>query len=731
MSRTPSLSDFVEQHYPELAAEVLKRIPPLYGFDGSRFLDAASALRRRLFPPQFHAAAALATRLERERSALLVGEAGVGKTITSIATAAFLGVSRVLVVCPAHLVLKWQREILSTLRRARVRIIRRVADADLALTVPASPPAPLFCILPRDIAKLGSPWRPAVRAAYLRTALTDGTDPVPRLVPIRDGTADRPDVLRSPAGDPVTVYVCPSCGSLLARPGDESIEKRLWTPADITAGATCPSCGDALWQYDRIPGRRPLYPLARYLARRYPGAFDLLIVDEVHQYKARGTAQGMALTELSKTAARTLSLTATLMSGRASSIFYILHRTSPQFRAAWPYTACGQFVRSYGLVETGREQYEEQVLSRDGRLTRRLRTKTTARELPGVSPAILRWVLDGTAFVRLQDLGISLPPYREHAVQVPMLGDQAEAYRRLEGGLKGRIAGAYRQRRVYLLGSYLQALLSWPDAPWRGEGVADPCSGEILASAPALPADRLYPKEQTLVSLCSAAKAAGRKTLVYCTHTQTRDITDRLREVLSDAGIRAEVLRASVSPATRERWIVERAAGLDVLITSPRLVGEGLDLVQFSNVVWYEPEYSTYVVRQASRRVWRIGQTRPVDVYFLVYDGTIQGTALALVASGIRAASMVDGDVLPDETIAADLDLGRTDFFTRLAKAVLERADVPDLAGALAAAEAEAVRESELIGPYRPGPVDMPVPPVPGASITTIKVEKVEQISLF
>jgi superfamily II DNA or RNA helicase len=729
MPHALSLSEFVEKYHSELAAEVLARTPPVYNYDGARFAATASALKRRLFPAQFHAAAAIATRLGQDRSALLVGEAGVGKTITAIAAASFIGAARVLVVCPAHLVLKWQREVLSTVRGARVHVLRRVADADAALALAASPTSPLYCILPRDIAKLGSPWRPAIRTAYLRVTPGPEAAPVPLLVPVRDETAGRADILRSPdSGTPVVVYICTSCGGVLARPGTESLEKRLWGPGDIVIGASCASCGEPVWQYDRTPGRRPIFPLARYLARRYPRVFDLLIVDEAHQYKARGTAQGMALTDLSRAAERTLSLTATLMNGKASSIFYILHRTSPQFRAAWPYTACGRFVRSYGLVETGREQYEEVVVSRDGRVSKRLRTRTTARELPGVSPAILRWVLDSTAFIRLRDLGISLPPYREHAVQIPMLDDQAEAYRRLESGLRKRIAGAYRERRVHLLGSYLQALLSWPDAPWRGEGVADPCSGEIVASAPALPAGVLYPKEQTLVSLCSAARAEGRKTLVYCTHTQTRDITERLRAVLAGAGLRAEVLRASVPPANRERWIAERAAGLDVLITSPRLVGEGLDLVQFSTVVWYEPEYSTYVVRQASRRVWRIGQTRPVDVYFLIYDETVQKPALALVASGIRAASMVDGDVLPDETIAADLDLGRTDFFARLAKTVLEKADARDPAEILAEVEALERKASEIIGPHSGDPLGVPVPLVPGASVTTIRVE---QVSLF
>ena len=48
-----------------------------------------------------------------------------------------------------------------------------------------------------------------------------------------------------------------------------------------------------------------------------------------------------------------------------------------------------------------------------------------------------------------------------------------------------------------------------------------------------------------------------------------------------------------------------------MLITNPRLVQTGLDLVSFQTVVFIEPEYSLYTLWQVLRRVWRLGQTRP------------------------------------------------------------------------------------------------------------------------
>ena len=79
---------------------------------------------------------------------------------------------------------------------------------------------------------------------------------------------------------------------------------------------------------------------------------------------------------------------------------------------------------------------------------------------------------------------------------------------------------------------------------------------------------------------------------------------------LSEHGFRAAVLKAdTVAPDRREAWVEEKVKqGIDVLICHPRLVQTGLDLIDFPTIVWDEIDYSTYVMRQASRRSWRIGR---------------------------------------------------------------------------------------------------------------------------
>ena len=114
------------------------------------------------------------------------------------------------------------------------------------------------------------------------------------------------------------------------------------------------------------------------------------------------------------------------------------------------------------------------------------------------------------------------------------------------------------------------------------------------------------------------------------------------------------VLKAGTVPADRrEDWVAARVRdGAEILICHPRLVQTGLDLIDWPSIVFYEPEYNVYVVRQASRRSWRIGQRQPVEVTHLVYGGTLQADALALVAAKMRSALMVDGE-LPEDGLAA------------------------------------------------------------------------------
>jgi hypothetical protein len=163
--------------------------------------------------------------------------------------------------------------------------------------------------------------------------------------------------------------------------------------------------------------------------------------------------------------------------------------------------------------------------------------------------------------------------------------------------------------------------------------------------------------------------------LVYVRQTGTRDIQDRIQESLEASGLRATILSGSVNPRKREEWIAKRCDSLDVLICNPKLVETGLDLVQFSSIVFAEIEYSLYTLWQALRRVWRLGQTKPVKAIFSVYDGTLEARALSLMGRKMRAAQLLYGDEVSGAIVPED----DGDFLTQLAQDVLKGAKLDDL----------------------------------------------------
>ena len=145
-------------------------------------------------------------------------------------------------------------------------------------------------------------------------------------------------------------------------------------------------------------------------------------------------------------------------------------------------------------------------------------------------------------------------------------------------------------------------------------------------------------------------------------HTGTRDVTERMSDILERHGFRVAVMKAdAVAPDRREAWVAER-------------VKEGID------------------------RSWRIGQTRPVRVVFMAYRNSLQADALKLVAKKLQSSLAVAGE-LPEDGLAAYGDDG-DDLMLALARKIGngEEEDEETVEAAFAQArDAEAVAEELLV----------------------------------
>jgi len=120
------------------------------------------------------------------------------------------------------------------------------------------------------------------------------------------------------------------------------------------------------------------------------------------------------------------------------------------------------------------------------------------------------------------------------------------------------------------------------------------------------------------------------------------------------------VLTSDVKPELREAWYERQAQqGVQVAIAHPKLVCLGLDLLDYTDLIFWETGYSLYTLRQASRRSWRIGQTEEVTVKYFAYAKTAQDTCLRLMGRKLLVALAIEGKFSTEglQTVAEDDDL--------------------------------------------------------------------------
>ena len=144
---------------------------------------------------------------------------------------------------------------------------------------------------------------------------------------------------------------------------------------------------------------------------------------------------------------------------------------------------------------------------------------------------------------------------------------------------------------------------------------------------------------------------AGRhKALVF---SQFTDFLALLRERLDLAGLSYQYLDGSTPAAERNKRIAAFQAGSgDLFLISLKAGGFGLNLTAADYVIIADPWWNPASEEQASARAHRIGQQRPVTVYRLVTQGSIEEKIVRLHRS---KRDLAEG-ILSGEDAAAPID---------------------------------------------------------------------------
>lgn len=657
-----------------------------------------------LYPAQLAVAEALKRRLDKAKVGVVVAECGSGKTkIGASALAAHQNGKKCfnVVLCPSHVTKKWVREIEETLPNTKAAVVYSLGDIDKVYKEHLAGNTSTYIILSKERARDGFMWQPAAVYSKVKKAyLCPRCGEIIEMEIKEDGTnykvrADQFFFKKQTTQN----HKCEHCGELLwsaINPNDKKLSHNKWVKIgnygfiyrdfavrhleatkDLKVLAKLQEIIDNPSQVFTARGAYVRYSMSDYISERFK-QIDGVILDELHQFKG-DSGQGDAMETLVGCSKKVIGMTATLINGYSSGLFYLLYRIVPHLMQVdnKEYKAPQSFNNEYGVTEMTYE-LEEGAYNANSRSKKRL---LQSRQKPGVSPLVYsRFLIDCAVFLSLNDMGKHLPDYEEIPIKLDLKPEIQKEYDRIESAFRSVMNQRDSTSRK-LMSSFLSLMTTYPDQPYNAEPIHYPKSDQAVIEPKDLSdIDELHEKDIATLDIVDRKVKNGEKVLIYTSWVKI-DTQDKLTKLLEDKGYKVAVLEQRVKPEKREEWVEKKLeSGIDVIITNPSLVETGLDLNAFTTLIYYNIGYNLFTFRQSSRRSWRINQTAPrIEVYILFYKGVMQARAIKLMASKLAAATLVEGN-FSDEGLAAMSDC--TDMTSQLARELTKgiRDEVEDVA---------------------------------------------------
>jgi SNF2 family DNA or RNA helicase len=195
-----------------------------------------------------------------------------------------------------------------------------------------------------------------------------------------------------------------------------------------------------------------------------------------------------------------------------------------------------------------------------------------------------------------------LPAKHEHLFKVPMPPRQADAYQRAlamkeMSGPEGTLGMIHALRRVSLHPSLI-------------EGGVHASELKVEDSA----------RFMAMMNILDKVAPTGEKVLIFLESLDLQE-ADQLPLLLQRRYGLAKapmVINGQVSTEARQSRVdaFQRDVGFDVMLLSPKAGGVGLTLTAANHVIHLSRWWNPAVEDQCSDRVYRIGQTKPVHIYY-------------------------------------------------------------------------------------------------------------------
>jgi SNF2 family DNA or RNA helicase len=373
-------------------------------------------------------------------------------------------------------------------------------------------------------------------------------------------------------------------------------------------------------RFDAIPGHDLIlttYPLLpRDEARLLKERFHSLILDEAQTVKNPKSQAASVVRAIQ--AEHRLALTGTPMENHLGELWALFDFLMPGF--------LGDQTRFRRLWRTPIEQHRDP--DRQERLARR------------VAPFLLRR--------RKQDVASELPPKTEIVKSVTLGEPQAALYEAIRLSMEKRVRDAIAAQglarsRIEILDALLK--------------LRQTCCDPRLLKLPAAARVKESAKLELLMDLMPEQLEEGRRILLF---SQFTSMLSLIEEELTDRGI----VYAKLTGQTRKRdEAIDsfRSGAADLFLISLKAGGVGLNLTEADTVILYDPWWNPAVEAQAADRAHRIGQDKPVFVYKLVAERTVEERILAMQEKKRALAEAVYGQARPGGE-GEGLDLSAADL---------------------------------------------------------------------
>lgn len=224
-----------------------------------------------------------------------------------------------------------------------------------------------------------------------------------------------------------------------------------------------------------------------------------------------------------------------------------------------------------------------------------------------------------------------LPPKTEIIQRVTLEKDQWQLYSTVRIAMEQRVQELMAEKglkRSHI--EILDALLKLRQA----------CCDPRLLKLPAAEKVHQSAKLEALIDMVQELTQEGRKILIF---SQFATMLGLIEEALTKINITTTKLTGQ----TRDRQgAIDRftSGQVDVFLISLKAGGVGLNLTMADTVIHYDPWWNPAAEAQATDRAYRIGQDKPVFVYKLIVENTVEEKILLMQEKKRALADSIFGD---------------------------------------------------------------------------------------